>query len=651
MERRMNVARGSYLFPRQERSFNTEASTSRDSPCSSSPVDKKFDLRRMSREENCTFSGNGRGPQGALSYTSPSVKLLLFLLLLLPNAFFVDFRASAQQIREGEAASRSNDGVVEVLRPPAPSSSGQHAVDLNKGPRRGPVSTSTSSSVLLDASSRHGGNKSPRGPAATPSSLLEEEEKKLLVDTAKHKQSEQQRTGEAEAKIDLAKLNQHEAAARRMNFNERQQMATASTKAGTAQQEEKSTRKKLQQQQQRQQLQNKGKHQAEEQKTSAQERRMNREQRSRAKEQLAEVARAKQMAKQGARWDLPDVNWGEVGGQVYDKIGDAWHGTAEGAWNIANQQWDLDDKIPHFEEASNWWNNDVWTIDNAHDLSTANTFGSGRMQVLSCLSGTSVTEESVMRVQKEIFLVVLQKRSFSCEKRSTKPRKYFSCLAVHCRAFTIHSPALQVSRPRHICNAYDWWQDHEDHGFGNMVHDWNDQELHDKVGQVATVAGATALGAGAIGLAAQGSGKKDTAKAGAKGKGSKAAGMPKDDEQSEEQDGDNAPTGRIVPVGELSRRAEAAPPPEGAAAPAEPSAVEQREPPAGEAAAPATPPDQDQPDKQQPGGAGEAADDEEPPPEEDGGSGGEEDAEPVSRKSSRKKKKKNAPEGMGFSNL
>ncbi|CAD7974020.1 unnamed protein product [Amoebophrya sp. A120] len=573
MERKMNVVlRGSYFLPGQEQAYcssNTATSPSDDSPCSS-PVDKKFDLRRMSPHENCTFSGNGRG-QAALSYTSPSVKLLLFLLLLLPNAFFVNCRASAEQIREGEAASRSsNDGVVEELRgPPAPPSSGQHAVELNKSPRRGPASTSTSYPVLDSSLLVQPAEMLNKTPPPSTSSVLEvelqekeEENEKLLVDTAKHKQAEQQRTGEAEAKIDRAKLNQHEAA-HRVTLNEQKQMATASTKAETAQQEEKSTRKKSEQQQKLQKLQKKGKHQAGEQKTTAQERRiMNREQRNRAKEQLAEVARAKQMAKQGARQSF-DI--GGFGDDVYNHIEQAWDAAGEKAWDAAMDATNLKEHMPGevYEGITDWWNNDVWTIDNAHE----------------------------------------------------------------------------------------WWQDEDnadDHNFQGVLDAWNGQEdMHDKVGQVATVAGTAALGVGAIGLAARGSGKKDTtakagAKGGGKGKGSKAAGMPKEEEQSEEQgDGDNS-----APA---AARAEAAPPSAAAAAPAEPSAVEQREPPAGEAA-PVTPSGQDQPDKQQPGGAVEAADDEELPPEDGGGSGGEEDAEPVSRKSSRKKKSKNAreePDGDG----
>ncbi len=402
----MNVVRRwSHLhFPRQERPYNT-ATTSSDSACLS-PVDKKFDLRRMSSHENCTFSGSGRGPRAALSYTSPS-KLLLVLLLLQYAFFGTNFDASAEQIRDGEAASRSsNDGVVEALQRPAPSSSGQHPpVELNKSPRRGPASTSTSSPVL-DSSSLVPSEMNKTPPASTSSVLeveLQEKEgknKKLLVDTAKQKQSEQQqqhRTGEAEAKIDRAKmLNQHEATARRVNFNERKQMlAAASTKAGTAQQEEKSTRKKSEQQQQK--VQNQGKHQAEKQKTTAHEgRSMNREQKSRAKQQLAEVARAKQMgkqaegrarakqmAKQGARRD----SWfDEYVDDAYNHIGDAWKETGEKAWehamDAANDHWHLDENVPGYDQVTDWWNNDVWTIDNAHDLSIANMFlsGSGRMQ-------------------------------------------------------------------------------------------------------------------------------------------------------------------------------------------------------------------------------------------------------------------------------
>ncbi len=75
-----------------------------------------------------------------------------------------------------------------------------------------------------------------------------------------------------------------------------------------------------------------------------------------------------------------------------------------------------------------------------------------------CLSGMTKSKKFVMRVQEKTLSPVMQKRSLSCEKRNTitKKRRYFSCLAVHDREFIIPNAALQVSRPRHFCNPYEY---------------------------------------------------------------------------------------------------------------------------------------------------------------------------------------------------
>ncbi len=62
-----------------------------------------------------------------------------------------------------------------------------------------------------------------------------------------------------------------------------------------------------------------------------------------------------------------------------------------------------------------------------------------------------MTEEFVMPVQEETLLLVMQKRTLSCGRRkNVNPCTYFSCLAVHYKTFTIHNPALQLSRHTYL---------------------------------------------------------------------------------------------------------------------------------------------------------------------------------------------------------
>ncbi len=65
-----------------------------------------------------------------------------------------------------------------------------------------------------------------------------------------------------------------------------------------------------------------------------------------------------------------------------------------------------------------------------------------------------MTLDSVLRGCMELLLLVMRKRSFSCGVRNLEPRKKLSWLAAHYNELAIPFLASQVSRPRHICNAY-----------------------------------------------------------------------------------------------------------------------------------------------------------------------------------------------------
>ncbi len=65
-----------------------------------------------------------------------------------------------------------------------------------------------------------------------------------------------------------------------------------------------------------------------------------------------------------------------------------------------------------------------------------------------------MTLDSVLRGHKEPLRSVMHKRSFSCGVRNSEPQQKLSYLAAHYTVLAIPFLTSQVSRPRHICNAY-----------------------------------------------------------------------------------------------------------------------------------------------------------------------------------------------------
>ncbi|CAD7953809.1 unnamed protein product [Amoebophrya sp. A120] len=71
----------------------------------------------------------------------------------------------------------------------------------------------------------------------------------------------------------------------------------------------------------------------------------------------------------------------------------------------------------------------IRAFDRVLKICVANMSGSVRMQGLSCLSG--MTEEFCDACPRRDPFACHAKHSLACGKRNTKPREYFSCLAVH----------------------------------------------------------------------------------------------------------------------------------------------------------------------------------------------------------------------------
>ncbi len=92
---------------------------------------------------------------------------------------------------------------------------------------------------------------------------------------------------------------------------------------------------------------------------------------------------------------------------------------------------------------------DDWT-----DLMDCKNVWVGKDARLSCLSG--MTKKLVTRVQQETLLLVMRKRSLLCGKRNRSTciaEHVFLHALLHYRVLSVHNPALQLSRPRHICTA------------------------------------------------------------------------------------------------------------------------------------------------------------------------------------------------------